>query len=510
MFSNRCKMSNTVTVKIAGKKSSVAVIGSGFSGLSAAAYLAKSGCNVNVYEKNEHIGGRARQLIAKGYTFDMGPSWYWMPEVFENFFNDFGYNASDFYELEQLDPGFTVVFGKQDVLHIPADYAALEALFESIEPGSAAQLALFLEEAAYKYHTGMDKLVHKPCLSLMEFADWDLIRGAFKLQVFTAFSKHLRRFFKDQRLITLMEFPVLFLGAMPQDTPALYSLMNYAGLKLGTWYPKGGFGRVIEGMQKVCEAQGVVFHTNSPVSHFHVAGRSIDHMSTKYGDSYYQGVIASADYHHVEEQLLDEAYRNYDADYWSKRVMAPSSLIFYLGVNRKIKKLEHHTLFFDADLKLHATEIYKDPKWPTKPLFYVCCPSKSDDSVAPDGHENLFILMPLAPGIEDTEALRTEYFALIMERLEDYTGEPIRNSLDYNKSYCVKDFKADYNSFKGNAYGLANTLMQTTHLKPSIKNKKVKNLFYAGQLTVPGPGVPPSIISGKVSAQLLIQYLNHQ
>ena len=491
-------------------RSSVAIIGSGFSGLSAAAYLAKAGFEVDVYEKNAEIGGRARQLVSHGYNFDMGPSWYWMPEVLEQFFNDFGYKASDFYELKQLDPGFTIVFGKQDVMNVPADYTSLAALFESIEAGSARQLDLFLEEAAFKYRTGMNKLVHKPGLSLLEFADWELIKGAFKLQVFTSFSKHVRRFFKDQRLITLMEFPVLFLGAMPEDTPALYSLMNYAGLKLGTWYPKGCFGKVIEGMQKVCEAQGVIFHTDSAVSHFQVADGRIDRISTKNGDSHYDGVIASADYHHVEEQLLDEEYRNYDTDYWAKRVMAPSSLIFYLGVTRKIKKLEHHTLFFDADLKLHAQEIYKDPKWPTKPLFYVCCPSKSDDSVAPEGHENLFILMPLAPGIEDTEELREEYYDLIMERLEDYTGIPIRTALDYKKSFCVKDFKTDYNSFKGNAYGLANTLLQTANLKPSIKNKKVKNLFYAGQLTVPGPGVPPSIISGKVSAQLLTQYLNYK
>jgi phytoene desaturase len=475
------------------KNPHVAVIGSGFSGLSAAAYLAKAGCDVNVYEKNAKTGG-----------------WYWMPEVFEHFFNDFGYKASDFYELEQLDPGFTIVFGKQDVLNIPADYQALEALFEQIEPGSAKQLGLFLAEAFYKYRTGMNKLVHKPGLSLLEFADWDLIRGIFKLQVFTSFSKHVRRFFKDPRLITLMEFPVLFLGAMPEETPALYSLMNYAGLKLGTWYPKGGFGKVIEGMQKVCEAQGVVFNTSSPVSHLQVKNKKIAHIITESGDSYCDGVIATADYHHVEQQLLDPAFRNYDADYWSKRVMAPSSLIFYLGVTRKIKKLEHHTLFFDADLKLHAAEIYQSAQWPTRPLFYVCCPSKSDDSVAPEGHENLFILMPLAPGIEDSETLREKYFNQIMERLEDYTGITIRTTLDYKKSYCVKDFKEDYNSFKGNAYGLANTLMQTAHLKPSIRNKKVKNLFYAGQLTVPGPGVPPSIISGKVSAQLLTQYLNHQ
>jgi len=491
------------------EKSSVAVIGSGFSGLSAAAYLAQSGRDVHVYEKNTEIGGRARQLSSNGYMFDMGPSWYWMPEVFERFFSDFGYEASDFYELQQLDPGFTIVFGHQDVIDVPANYIELEALFESIEPGSAEQLALFLNEASYKYQTGMNKLVHKPGISLLEFADWDLIRGAFKLQVFTSFRKHVRRFFKDQRLITLMEFPVLFLGATPQDTPALYSLMNYAGLKLGTWYPKGGFGKVIDGMKKVCEAQGVIFHADSAVTSLNIRDRRINTITTKYGETKYDGVIASADYHHVEEKLLDAAFRNYDENYWGKRVMAPSSLIFYLGVTRSIERLKHHTLFFDADLDIHAADIYKKPKWPTRPLFYVCCPSKSDDSVAPAGHENLFILMPLAPGIEDTEALREKSFGQIMVRLEDYTGVPIRTMVDYKKSYCVNDFKSDYNSFKGNAYGLANTLTQTAHLKPSIENKKVKNLFYAGQLTVPGPGVPPSIISGKVSAQLLIQYLNH-
>jgi phytoene desaturase len=492
------------------EKSSVAVIGSGFSGLSAAAYLAKAGCSVHVYEKNTDSGGRARQLKDNGYTFDMGPSWYWMPEVFEIFFNDFGHNAKDFYELKLLDPGFTIVFGKNDVLNIPADPKDLTALFESIEPGSGKQLELFLAEAAYKYRTGMDKLVFKPGLSILEFADWDLFRGVFKLQVFTSFSKHVRRFFKDPKLITLMEFPVLFLGAMPEDTPALYSLMNYAGLKLGTWYPKGGFGKVTDSMKQVCEEQGVIFHSGIAVHHLYVNAGKIKEISTENENTAFDGVIASADYHHVEQKMLDPAYRNYDEKYWDKRVMAPSSLIFYLGITRKIDKLEHHTLFFDADLDLHAKEIYKDPKWPTKPLFYVCCPSKTDDSVAPAGHENLFILMPLAPGLEDTETLREKYFDLVMERLEDYAGVDIRSALDYKKSYCVNDFKTDYNSFRGNAYGLANTLLQTANLKPSIKNKKIKNLFYTGQLTVPGPGVPPSIISGKVSAQLLIKYLRNK
>jgi len=490
------------------EQSKLAVIGTGFAGLSAAAYLAQAGYRVDAYEKNERVGGRARQLLAKGYVFDMGPSWYWMPEVFEKFFSDFGCKSADFYELELLDPGFAMVFGLEDVIKIPADFESLCALFESIESGSAEQLRLFLEEAAYKYQTGMTKLVYKPGLSLLEFADWDLFRGVFKLQVFTAFSKHVRRFFKDARLIALMEFPVLFLGAMPEDTPALYSLMNYAGLKLGTWYPKGGFGRVIDAMKTVAEQQGVHFYTNDAVLSLKTTHQKLTSVKTFSRDVAYDGVIAAADYHHVEQQLLHPSCRNYPKSYWDKRVMAPSALIFYLGVTCRINKLDHHTLFFDKSLELHAREIYKEPQWPTQPLFYVCCPSRSDDGVAPPGHENLFILMPLAPGLNDHDTLREQYFQIVMERLEKYTGVAIRQFLDFQKSYCVDDFKTDYNAYKGNAYGLANTLGQTANLKPSIRNKHVKNLFYAGQLTVPGPGVPPSVISGRVAAGQLIKYLN--
>lgn len=498
-----------MSTKFTNTKPGIAVIGAGFSGISAAAYLAKQGYEVDVYEKNATVGGRARQLITDhGYVFDMGPSWYWMPDVFERFFSDFGYKASDFYELKLLDPGFTVVFNLQDQLDIPADFEQLCQLFESIEAGSAIKLRLFLKEAEYKYKVGMEKLVYKPGISVLEFADKDLLKGMFKLQVFTAFSKHVRKYFKDPRLIALMEFPVLFLGAMPEDTPALYSLMNYAGLKLGTWYPAGGFGSVIDAMKSVAEKQGVRFHVDTAVTSIKTTGNHLLELHTLNGIQSFDGVIAAADYHHVESRLIDESQRNYTAAYWNTRVMAPSCLIFYIGVTTKIERMNHHTLFFDEDLKQHAFEIYKEPQWPSKPLFYVCCPSKTDDKVAPAGHENLFILMPLAPGVKDNEALREQYFELIMKRLENYADVDIRANIDYKKSYCVTDFISDYNSYKGNAYGLANTLLQTANLKPSLKNKKIDNLFYAGQLTVPGPGVPPSIISGNVAAKQMIKYFN--
>ena len=486
----------------------IAIIGAGFSGLSAATYLAAAGNEVHVFEKNAQPGGRARQFTtASGYIFDMGPSWYWMPDVFEKFFKDFGFSVSDLYQLKLLHPAFDVVFGDKDTMSIPQDFNELCNLFESIEKGSAAKLIKFMEEAEYKYNTGINNLVYKPGLSLAEFADWDLVKGVFRLQVFSSFSKHVKKFFSHPKLIALMEFPVLFLGAMPQDTPALYSLMNYAGLKLGTWYPLGGFGKVIDAMVYVAKKNGVVFHFSAAVEKINVEKDEVKNIVVGGEQIGCDAVIAAADYHHVENKLLPQNLKNYSEDYWGKKTFAPSCLIFYLGVNKKIKSLSHHTLFFDEDLNLHSIEIYKKPGWPTRPLFYVCCPSKTDDTVAPAGHENLFLLMPIAPGLEDNEALREKYYKVMMGRLEKQTGEDVVSYVDFKRSYCINDFVLDYNSYKGNAYGLANTLMQTAIMKPKIRNKKIKNLFYAGQLTVPGPGVPPSLISGKVASVQLNKYL---
>ena len=395
-------------------------------------------------------------------------------------------------------------------MSVPASFDALCNLFESIEPGSADRLKSFMDDAAYKYKAGIENLVYKPGLSITEFADVDLIKGMFRLQVFSSFSKHVRKHFSNPDLIALMEFPVLFLGATPQDTPALYSLMNYAGLKLGTWYPEGGFGTVISAMKKVAERNGAVFHMNADVEKIEIENSIAAHIIVNGKIIECDAVISSADYHHTEQKLLPQEFRNYNENYWAKKTFAPSCLIYYLGIKKKINSLNHHTLFFDEDLDQHSKEIYKDPQWPSKPLFYVCCPSKSDTTVAPAGHENIFLLMPVAPGLKDTEEIREKYFELMMARLEKSTKEHITVYIDYKKSYCVNDFIIDYNSYKGNAYGLANTLMQTAILKPKITNKKIKNLFYTGQLTVPGPGVPPSIISGKVVANQLLKHLKKQ
>ena len=490
------------------------VIGAGFAGLSAASFLAKKGWDVTIVEKNEMPGGRARKFEAEGFTFDMGPSWYWMPDVFEKYFGSFGKKVSDFYELQRLDPSYRVYFEKA-TWDLPANYEALKNLFESIEPGAANALDLFLAEAKYKYEVGVGKLVYQPSISITEFIDYELIKGVFKLDVFQSMKTHIARYFKHPYIQFLMEFPVLFLGALPENTPALYSLMNYADIKGGTWYPQNGMYSIVDGMVKVAKSLGVEFKLGEEVMHVEVengiATKVISIVKeTGTQENYsFDVLIGAGDYHHIETNLLEKKYQSYSKKYWDSRVLAPSSLLFYVGLNKKLNGVTHHSLFFDTDFSVHGNEIYNNPMWPSNPLFYASVPSVTDASVAPVGCENLFLLIPIAAGLEgDTAEIREVYFNILMDRLEKKWGQSIKDAIIYKRSYAVADFKNDYHSFKGNAYGLANTLLQTAFLKPSCKSKKVKNLYYTGQLTVPGPGVPPSLISGEVVANLICKQYN--
>ncbi len=483
----------------------VIVIGSGFAGLSSACYLAKKGYKVTILEKNSVPGGRARKMEVLGYNFDMGPSWYWMPDIFDKFFADFGKKVSDYYELVRLDPGYKIIFGKDDELAVPANMDELKALFEQYEPGSSVKLTQFLKEAEYKYKVGIGEFVHKPGLSIFEFADLRVLRSLFRLQMLSSMSAHVEKLFKNEKLRELLKFPVLFLGATPEDTPAMYSLMNYADLALGTWFPKGGMFKIVEGMVSLAKELGVDIKLGHTVLNIYTANGKAQKVFTDCGDFEADIVVGGADYHHVEQHLLTEENRVYKESYWDKRTMAPSSLLFYLGVNKKLDNLLHHNLFFDEDFKQHAVEIYKKPVWPTKPLFYACLASKTDPGCAPEGHENLFLLIPTAPGLKDTNETREKYYDIVMDRLEHLSGQSIRESVDYKLSYAHNDFIKDYNAYKGNAYGLANTLGQTAFLKPKLRSSKVSNLFYTGQLTTPGPGVPPSLISGQVVSEVIFK-----
>lgn len=483
-----------------GTKKNVVVIGSGFAGLSAAALLAQQGHNVTLLEKNSQAGGRARTWQQNGFTFDMGPSWYWMPEVFEQYYNLFGNTASNFYQLQRLDPSYKIFYPNQDI-DVPASYTELIALFEKNEQGSGEKLEEFLADARYKYETAMSDFVFRVSDSVTEFLDLNLLVQAFKLKLFSSIRSEVREKFKNPALVSLLEFPVLFLGSTPSNTPAMYSMMNYADLVLGTWYPMGGMHKIAEAFVTIAKQQGVKLILNCEVKRIEVDGKGLAKLvHTNLGTYPADIVVAGSDYHHTEQQLLDKPYRQYSEQYWNKRTMSPSSLLYYIGINKRLPNLLHHNLFFDADFEQHANEIYDTPRWPSNPLFYACVPSITDATVAPQGMENLFLLMPLAPGLPDSEQIREDYFNKMITRLEAKTGEHIRNNIVVKRSYCVSDFERDYNSYKGNAYGLANTLAQTAILKPKMISAKVKNLFYVGQLTVPGPGMPPAIISGRIAA----------
>jgi phytoene desaturase len=483
--------------------SSVHIIGSGFSSLSAASYLAKAGYKVTVLEKNDTLGGRARQYKNMGFTFDIGPTWYWMPDVFEKFFADFGKKPNDFYQLDRLKPGYQVYFDVNDSITVPGNLDAIYKIFEDEEKGSSKHLKSFLASARENYDIAVKKMVYKPGISPLELVSTETI--ARVSQFFSTIRKDVRKNIKSNKLIQILEFPVLFLGAKPSNTPAFYNFMNYADFGLGTWHPKGGMYKVVEGMVSLAKSLGVEFVTNAAVDKIVTdSNNAVKALQVNGEEIATDLVLSGADYHHTE-QLLDNNLRQYSEKYWSKKTFAPSSLLFYVGFDKKIKNVCHHTLFFDTDFDIHAKDIYDTPKWPKNPLFYASFSSITDDSLAPEGKEAGTFLIPLAPSLEDTEELREKYFNKILVRLEKLTGQDVRKSIIFKKSFCVNDFIKEYNSYKGNAYGLANILMQTAFLRPKIKSKKVKNLYFTGQLTVPGPGVPPALISGKIASDLIIK-----
>ena len=483
---------------------SISIIGSGFSSLSAACYLAKQGNKVTVYEKNNEFGGRARQLKAKGFTFDMGPSFYWMPDIFERFFNDFNKKTSDYYQLTKLNPGYSVYFNDNNTIAIEDSLEKICEKFEEIEAGSSKKLKKFIYNAQDNYRVAvLDMIYRMPGESPLELITIDTIK---KVRYFlTNIRKEVRKDFKNPMLRAILEFPVLFLGAKPSDTPAFYNFMNFADFGLGTFQPKNGFYDVVQGMISLGKSLGVSYKNNSDVKKIitkdnKLVGLEIDRRIIECDI-----IISGADYNFTEK-LLPKNLRQYSEKYWDKRTLAPSSLLFYVGFNKKLNNIEHHNLIFDTDFDQHAVEIYDDPKWPTNPLLYASFTSKTHKHTAPEGCENGVFLIPIAPNLEDNQHIRDKYFDILINKLEKITKQDLRGNIIYRESYCVNDFINDYNSYKGNAYGLANTLLQTAFLRPRLRSKKVTNLYFCGQLTVPGPGVPPALVSGKLVSNLVMKY----
>lgn len=481
-------------------KKNIIIIGSGFSSISAACYLAKAGHTVQILEKNSTPGGRARQFKKDGFTFDIGPSWYWMPDVFEKFFGDFDRKVSDYYTLEKLDPGYEVYFDQMESIKIGDTLEKIYTAFEAEEKGSAVKLKKFIKKAEDNYNIAIKDLVYRPGISPLELVTPATVK---KVGYFlSTIKKEVTKEFKNERLAQILQFPVLFLGAKPSNTPAFYNFMNFADFGLGTWHPEKGMYSVVEGMVQMAKELGVQFNTNQNVETICVENGKATGVIANGVPLDADVVVSGADYNH-SESLLKPKERGYTDAYWDKKVFAPSSLLFFIGLDKKVENVSHHTLFFDVDFDAHARSIYDTPEWPKDPLFYGNFPSITDRSMAPEGKEACFLLIPIGPGIEDTQEMRDQYFDMVIERLEHLTKQSIKEAILFKESFCVNDFVSEYNSYKGNAYGMANTLLQTAFLRPKLKSKKVENLFFTGQLTVPGPGVPPALISGKLVASLV-------
>lgn len=484
----------------------ILIIGSGFSSLSAACYLAKEGYEVTVFEKNETLGGRARQFRKDGFTFDMGPTFYWMPDVMERFFADFGTTPSAFYTLKRLDPGYEIYFAKENSIRLSADFEKIKETFEKIEPGSSHFLERFIHAAAYNYQVAMEKVVYKPGKSPFELIMPATIKRLPSF--FTSLSREVRTQIKNPALRQILEFPVLFLGAKPADIPAFYCFMNYADMILGTWHIEGGMYELVKAMSTIAKQQGVKFRTGEEVEKIVIDPDKASAQGILVnGDIFYPAdfIVSGADYRHTE-RLIDAKYRNYKEKYWQKRVLAPSALLYYIGFGKKLKRVSHHTLFFDADFDKHATQIYDTPRWPATPLFYASFPTQTDARMGPADKDSAILLIPVAPGLPDAPEIRKSYLDQVLSRMEYLTDQTLKEDIVCCESYSINDFARDYHAYKGNAYGLSNILLQTAFLKPKMQNKKIRNLLYTGQLTVPGPGVPTTIISGRIAADSVISY----
>ena len=479
------------------------VVGAGFGGLAAANLLAKDGFSVSVIEKNRQAGGRAQVWKEKGFVFDMGPSWYLMPEVFEKYFSLFGKKTSDFFELKRISPNYKVFFGDDPAVDIPSSVAEVEKVFEEMESGAGKKLRDYLNTSKFQYDTAINEFLYRDFASISDFFDYRLITQGLKLHIFESIDRFARRYFKSDKLRKVLEYTMVFLGGSPDNTPALYSIMSHVDFNLGVWYPVGGFGRITEALVKIAADTGVEIRLNEEVKKIDIKNGRVISVSTDKDTYPCDLAVVNADYHHAETELMDPKWTNYNRKYWESRKMGPSAYLIYLGLNKKLKGLLHHNLYLDGKWREHFDSIFKDPKWPDNPSFYVSCPSKTDPSVAPVGCENLFVLVPVAAGLEDTPEIRAKYFDKTVAHIEKLCGESIKDSIIVKRDFAHNDFIKEYNSYKGTALGLSHTLFQTAVFRPARKSKKADNLFYTGAYTHPGIGVPMVLIAAHITSDTI-------
>ena len=482
------------------------IVGAGFGGLSVAALLAKGGLEVTVIEKNEQPGGRASVHRDGGFTFDMGPSWYLMPDVYDRFFAEFGKSPKDYFPLVRLDPSYRVFFADDQIADVSADIEKNLALFESFEPGGAEKLRNYLAESEETYRTTMDALLYRDYRSIFDFFDRRLLSRGRKLRPFENLETYVKKRFSSDQARKVVQYSIGFLGGSPKNTPSFYHIMTHIDMNMGVWYPEGGMRAVVEALVTLGREFGVEYRYNEPVTAIDVEGGVARRVVTPLGAHETDIVVVNADYPFAEMHLLPENSRSYPASYWEKKVLAPSTFVAYLGVDREITKLAHHNVFLEPDWEEGFETIF-DPKkaaWPENPSFYVNVPSRTDTTAAPGGTDTLFLLAPLAPGLEDTPELRERLYDHLMSRMEEILGENILDAVVTRRIFALSDFADRYNAYRGTALGLTHTLRQTALWRPAHRSKKVGNVYYTGQYTHPGIGVPMTLISSQIVARELI------
>jgi phytoene desaturase len=489
----------------------IVVVGGGVGGLSSAAFLADAGADVTLLEKNEQLGGRASRLEAEGFRFDMGPSWYLMPDVFERFFAHFDREPGDYYDLERLDPHYRIFFKDGDRLDVNGDLDAMRSKFEEYEPGASEAFDDYLATSQEHYETAMEDFVYTDRPRLRDWIDPSVVRAApIGLSLLGSMQGHVEDYFEHPKLQQIVQYTLVFLGGSPSNTPALYNIMSHVDFNLGVYYPvndegEGGIGVVIDAFVELGEELGVDYVTDSEVDEI-TKRRDSFHVETVDGEVYRPDeTVVNADYGHAERDLLPDHERQYDDGYWDDRTMAPSAYLMYLGVEGDVEPLEHHTLVLPTDWDDHFDAIFERPRWPDEPAYYLCVPSKTDDTVAPEGHSNLFVLVPIAPDLHDGDEIRDQYREQILADIADNTGVDLRDRIVFEEGFAVSDFADRYNATEGTALGLAHTLRQTALLRPPIRSDAVDGLYFTGSFTRPGVGVPMCLISGEHAANELIE-----
>ncbi len=479
----------------------ISIIGSGLGGMATACLLAASGNKVTVFEKNEQLGGRASVLKLDGFTFDMGPSWYLMPEFFEHFFALLGERSETYYQLQRLEPSYRIFFSGQSK---PIDfYGDLErdlVTLEKLEPACSEKLRKYLETAKTQYEISTDRFIYKNYDSLRDFFTKEILQDGLKLHVFESMEKYIQKQFKSPEVQKILQYTLVFLGSSPARTPALYSLMSHIDFHQGVFYPAGGIGQVAKALETIAKKHGVTFRVNASVKRILLQGTKACGVELASGETYVSdAVISNADIAFTEEQLLPSSARDHSTAYWKKRTLAPSALILYLGIDKKLPNLKHHNLLFCKDWKRTFDQIFEHPAWPDDPSLYICAPSVTDPSVAPADKENLFVLVPIAAGLADTPELRKTYTDKILALIEKELDLPdLRSHICVQKTFCVNDFIERYHSLGGSALGLAHTLWQTATFRPNNVSKKVQGLYYVGANTNPGIGMPMVLASAEL------------